>query len=69
MAVLEVAVPPRRPDPVLVGEYAAMGVMETLGFAAFFRDRVVALVGGVGMLPLAVAGVVGLRKLGRSSDG
>ena len=32
-----------------------MGVMETLGFAAFFGDRVVAAVGGAAMLPIAAA--------------
>lgn len=53
MASLEVLVPPRRPDPMLVGQYAAMGVMETIGFAAFFRDRLVAVAGGMAMLPIA----------------
>ena len=33
-----------------------MGVMETVGFAAFFRDRLVAAVGGAAMLPIAAAG-------------
>ena len=37
-----------------------MAVMETLGFAAFFGDRVVAAVGGAAMLPLAAAGVAGI---------
>ena len=32
-----------------------MGVMETVGFAAFFGDRLVAAVGGTAMLPLAAA--------------
>ena len=54
MAMLEVVLPPRRADAVLVGEYAGMAVMETLGFAAFFRDRLVAIVGGAAMLPIAV---------------
>ena len=44
-------------DPALVAEYGAMAVMETLGFAAFFRDRVVAAVGGAAMLPVAAAAV------------
>ncbi len=48
-------------DAVLVGEYATMAVMETLGFAAFFKDRVVAAVGGAGMLPIAAAAVRGVR--------
>lgn len=68
MAVLELLLPPERAvasaassppapsaDPVLVGQYATMAAMETLGFAVFFRDRVVAAVGGMGMLPVAVA--------------
>ena len=38
---------------MLVAEYAGMGVMETVGFAAFFRDRLVAAVGGAAMLPIA----------------
>ena len=54
MVVLERLLPPSRPDRFLVGEYAAMGVMETVGFALFFRDRTVALVGAAGMLPLAL---------------
>ncbi|MGI9052034.1 MAG: carotenoid biosynthesis protein [Ilumatobacteraceae bacterium] len=53
MATLERLLPTQEPDAALVAEYAAMGVMETVGFAAFFRDRVVAVVGAVGMLPLA----------------
>ena len=44
-------------DAALVGEYAAVGAMETVGFAAFFRDRLVAAVGGAAMLPLAAAAV------------
>jgi uncharacterized membrane protein len=61
MAALEVMLPTDDPDPrpdsVLVGEYTYMGVMETLGFAAFFRDRTVAAVGGAAMLPVAAAAV------------
>ena len=53
MAVLDVTLPPDAPDPVLVGEYATMGALETIGFAAFFRQRLVAVVGGAGMLPVA----------------
>jgi putative membrane protein len=56
MAALEVLLPADdRPDPVLAGEYGYMATMETLGFAAFFRDRLVAAVGGAGMLPVALA--------------
>ena len=47
MAALEVLLPPGPDaDTALVGEYAYVATMETLGFAAFFRDRVVAAVGG-----------------------
>lgn len=66
MALLEFALPvdePRdRPSGDLVAEYATMAAMETVGFAAFFRDRLVAAVGGAAMLPFAVAGVVGALK-------
>lgn len=63
MAALEVIVPAERPDRALVGEYAAMGVMETIGFAAFFRDRLVAAAGGAAMLPVAALAAL------RSRDG
>jgi uncharacterized membrane protein len=54
MAALELVVPPDRfADRALVGEYGMMAGMETLGFARFFGDRVVAAVGGAGMLPIA----------------
>jgi len=66
MAALEALLPPSRHDRGLVAEYAGMAVMETVGFAAFFRDRLVAVVGGVAMLPLAAAAVAGVM---RSSDG
>jgi len=56
MAALEVALPADEPaDRALVAEYGVMAAMETLGFAAFFRDRVVAVVGGAAMLPIAAA--------------
>ncbi|MGE5211488.1 MAG: carotenoid biosynthesis protein [Acidobacteriota bacterium] len=62
MALLEAALPPADDasdaDGALVGEYAYMGVMETVGFARYFRDPVVAVVGGLGMLPIAVTAVV-----------
>lgn len=57
MALLDAVVPPGPPDPALVAEYAGMAVMETVGFAAFFRDRLVAAAGGAVMLPLATAAV------------
>ncbi|MFZ4760914.1 MAG: carotenoid biosynthesis protein [Burkholderiaceae bacterium] len=56
MAALEVALPPDgEADRALVAEYGVMAGMETLGFAAFFRDRVVAVVGGAAMMPIAAA--------------
>jgi uncharacterized membrane protein len=65
MALLEATLPPSDcgdgADGALVGEYAFMGVMETIGFARFFRDPVVAVVGGLGMVPLAAIAVA--RKL------
>lgn len=67
MAALEVALPAdRAADPELVAEYATMAGMETLGFAAFFRDRVVAAVGGAAMLPVTVLAV---RAAWRTSHG
>ena len=65
MALLEVVLPPAAEpsdaDGALVGEYAYMGVMETIGFARYFRDPIVAVVGGLGMLPIAAVAVI--RKL------
>lgn len=62
MAALEAALPTDghqgaagRSDDVLLAQYSGMAVMETLGFAAFFRDRLVAAVGGAAMLPITVA--------------
>jgi len=40
-------------DPHLVRTYTYMSVMETLGFAKYFRDPLVAAVGGAAMLPIA----------------
>jgi len=55
---------------MLVGTYGFMAVMETIGFAWFFRDRVVAAVGGAAMLPLAfVAGVRTARTRRRGRRG
>ena len=42
-----------RGDRALVGVYGWMAVMETVGFAAFFHDPLVAAVGGAAMVPLA----------------
>jgi putative membrane protein len=55
MAALERLLPPRRADSALVAQYAVTGVMETVGFLCFFRDRLVAAVGAAGMLPIAAA--------------
>ena len=66
MALFEVSLPPspdRRPDVRLVGEYGYMSVMQTLGFARYFRDPVVATVGGLAMVPLAATAAA--RLLGR----
>lgn len=43
-----------RSDGRLVGQYGYMSVMQTLGFARYFRDPLVATVGGAAMLPTAV---------------
>lgn len=61
MALFEKTLPPddRDPDVRLVGEYGYMSVMQTLGFARYFRDPVVAVVGGLAMIPLAATAAVG----------
>jgi uncharacterized membrane protein len=66
MVLLELTLPPDDAlsaagsiDGPLVGTYGFVGVMETIGFARFFRDPTVAAVGGVAMLPIAAAAVVG----------
>ena len=66
MAILERALPAagslaptsERPDASLIATYGFVGLMETIGFARYFRDPVVATIGGVGMLPLAAAAIV-----------
>ena len=66
MAILERALPAagslaptsERPDASLIAMYGFVGLMETIGFARYFRDPVVATIGGVGMLPLAAAAIV-----------
>jgi putative membrane protein len=62
MSLFEVLMPPERRDPDvrLVGQYGYMSVMQTLGFAKYFRDPLVATVGGLGMLPIAAAAASGL---------
>ena len=58
-----------RADELLVGQYAYMSVMQTLGFARYFRDPLVAVVGGLGMLPIAAAAVVDLVNRRRAIGG
>jgi len=63
MLILERILPVERPaapaaDGALVGQYAFIGVMETIGFARYFRDPVVAAVGGSAMLPLAAVSIL-----------
>jgi putative membrane protein len=54
MALLELVAPAAPSvDRALVGLYSWVAVMETVGFAAFFDDRLVAAVGGLAMVPLA----------------
>ena len=58
MTLFEIALPPGRTEPDrhdvrLVGQYGYMSVMQTLGFARYFRDPLVAVVGGLAMLPIA----------------
>ncbi|MET0910687.1 MAG: carotenoid biosynthesis protein [Ilumatobacteraceae bacterium] len=43
----------------LVGQYGFMAVMETVGFARYFRDPLVAIVGGAAMLSVAAAAIAG----------
>ncbi len=71
MSALEALLPPTSyidgsadADGALVGEYTFMGVMETIGFARYFRDPTVAIVGGIGMLPIAVAALIGKARRG-----
>ena len=52
-------------DPVLVGEYVGMTALETVGFAAFFGDPVVAAVGGAAAAPIVVGALRTLRSQGR----
>jgi putative membrane protein len=62
MALLEAALPPGEPAAGLVAEYGFMNVMETLGFAAFFRDPVVATVGGLATLPATAVAALSISK-------
>lgn len=71
MGALEVLLPPvaggrdggapessHRGDGSLIGTYAYMAVMETVGFARYFRDPVVAVVGGLAMVPIAATALI-----------
>lgn len=67
MAALEVLLPPTAGDPAepsrsgdgrLIGTYTYMSIMETVGFARYFRDPVVAVVGGLAMLPIAATALI-----------
>jgi len=77
MAVLERRLPPDEgagpgasaADARLVGTYATMAALETLGFAVWFRDRLVAAVGGAAMLPVAFAATASVLRAGRAPDG
>lgn len=62
MLLLERVLPPRRASRAAVAQYAAVAAMQTVGFAAFFGDAVVAVVGGAAMLPIAAAAVVRVRR-------
>jgi uncharacterized membrane protein len=65
MLLLERLLPPRRASRAAVAQYAAVAAMQTVGFAAFFGDAVVAIVGGAAMLPIAVLAVVRVRRTPR----
>ncbi len=67
MALFEVLLPPDRSgtdrhDVRLVGQYGYVSVMQTLGFARYFRDPLVAVVGGIGMLPIAATAATQLVR-------
>lgn len=78
MALLEVIAPRRAEagagagaagEPALVGLYGWMAAMETVGFAAFFDDALVAAVGGGAMLPFAAVGGWRTWRNGRPARG
>jgi uncharacterized membrane protein len=65
MTMLEILLPPgEQADTTLVGEYAWMNGMETLGFSAFFDDPLVAAVGGAATVPAAFVAVLRARRAG-----
>jgi putative membrane protein len=65
MTILEFALPHReRPLHVTpVVHYALVGVMETVAFALFFDDLVVAFAGAVAMLSISIAAVMRMRRI------
>jgi len=65
MTILEFTLPHReRPLHVTpVVHYAVVGVMETVAFAFFFDDLLVAFAGAVAMLPISLAAVMRMRRL------
>ncbi len=62
MALLELWLPAGEPEPTLTAEYGWMAVMQTVGFARYFDDRLVAAVGGSAMVPAAAAAARGLAR-------
>jgi uncharacterized membrane protein len=70
MATLEMFLPidtGRGADPALVGSYGFVAAMETIGFARYFRDPVVATVGGLAMLPIAIVAAFRTARTTRTS--
>ena len=65
MTILEFILPHRgRPLHVTpVVHYAVVGVMETVAFAFFFDDLLVAFAGAVAMLPISLAAILRMRRL------
>ncbi|MFM9085500.1 MAG: carotenoid biosynthesis protein [Acidimicrobiia bacterium] len=68
MAAYEALLPPRGgPSRALVAQYAAVAAFQTVGFAAFFDDALVAAVGGVAMGSISIAAAVGLARRRRAA--
>jgi len=65
MTILEFSLPHReRPLHVTpVAHYAVVGVMETVAFAFFFDDLLVAFAGAIAMLPISLVAVMRMRRL------
>lgn len=58
-----------RADAAQAASYLAVGALETTAFAVFWKDRLVALSGGLAMLPLGSAAVWRHGMLGRMGTG